>query len=123
MSGNSSAVASEGARLVLTHGGNHVGSNRLAAANGIYTFVGLGFEVDFVTRQTERLAQCRAHLRKMPSELGAFADYDRIHMNDAETAVVEHFGCVLKGLVHLVAHFALHRGQISYIARMVADQK
>ena len=28
------------------------------------------------------------------------------------------FGSVLKALVHLVAHFALHRGQISYLARL-----
>jgi uncharacterized damage-inducible protein DinB len=29
------------------------------------------------------------------------------------------FGTVLATLVHLVAHFALHRGQISYIVRLV----
>jgi len=29
------------------------------------------------------------------------------------------FGSVLKALVHLVAHFALHRGQMSYLARLV----
>jgi uncharacterized damage-inducible protein DinB len=29
------------------------------------------------------------------------------------------FGTVFKTLVHLVAHFALHRGQMSYIARLV----
>jgi uncharacterized damage-inducible protein DinB len=29
------------------------------------------------------------------------------------------FGSVLNTLVHLVSHFALHRGQISYIARLV----
>jgi hypothetical protein len=28
-------------------------------------------------------------------------------------------GSVLKGLVHLVAHFALHRGQMSYLKRLV----
>ena len=31
----------------------------------------------------------------------------------------ERFGSVLSALVHLVSHFALHRGQMSYIARMV----
>ena len=30
------------------------------------------------------------------------------------------FGTVYQTLVHLVAHFALHRGQMSYIARLVA---
>jgi hypothetical protein len=29
------------------------------------------------------------------------------------------FGSVVKALIHLVAHFALHRGQMSYIARLV----
>jgi hypothetical protein len=29
------------------------------------------------------------------------------------------FGTVLQTLVHLVAHFALHRGQMSYIVRLV----
>jgi uncharacterized damage-inducible protein DinB len=31
----------------------------------------------------------------------------------------ERLGDVLNGLVHLVSHFALHRGQMSYIARLV----
>ena len=29
------------------------------------------------------------------------------------------FGTVLETLIHLVAHFALHRGQMSYLARLV----
>jgi uncharacterized damage-inducible protein DinB len=29
------------------------------------------------------------------------------------------FGTVLNGLVHLVAHFAIHRGQVSYIVRLL----
>ena len=29
------------------------------------------------------------------------------------------FGVVMNALVHLVSHFALHRGQMSYIARLV----
>jgi hypothetical protein len=32
----------------------------------------------------------------------------------------ERFGDVLSTLVHLTAHFALHRGQMSYIARLVS---
>lgn len=31
------------------------------------------------------------------------------------------FGTVLEALVHLVAHFALHRGQISYLYRLVKN--
>src|SRR5262245_41294294 len=37
----------------------------------------------------------------------------------AEPHPTERFGLVLPALVHLTAHFALHRGQISYIARLV----
>jgi uncharacterized damage-inducible protein DinB len=33
------------------------------------------------------------------------------------------FGTVLKTLVHLVAHFALHRGQMTYISRLVAERR
>jgi uncharacterized damage-inducible protein DinB len=29
------------------------------------------------------------------------------------------FGTVIKGLTHLLAHFALHRGQMSYIVRLL----
>ncbi|MGH7170656.1 MAG: DinB family protein [Gemmataceae bacterium] len=29
------------------------------------------------------------------------------------------FGCVMSALTHLLAHFALHRGQMSYIVRLV----
>lgn len=31
----------------------------------------------------------------------------------------ERFGPVLNALVHLISHFALHRGQMTYIARLV----
>lgn len=32
----------------------------------------------------------------------------------------ERFGVVVNALVHLISHFALHRGQLSYIARLAA---
>lgn len=32
----------------------------------------------------------------------------------------ERFGTVVNALVHLISHFALHRGQLSYIARLAA---
>jgi uncharacterized damage-inducible protein DinB len=32
------------------------------------------------------------------------------------------FGTVLEALVHLLAHFALHRGQMSYLVRLVKPQ-
>jgi uncharacterized damage-inducible protein DinB len=46
-----------------------------------------------------------------------------VHALRAEQLAAPHpefrFGSVLSALVHLVAHFALHRGQMSYIARLV----
>lgn len=38
----------------------------------------------------------------------------------AEPHPTERLGSVLNALVHLTAHFALHRGQMSYITRLVA---
>jgi hypothetical protein len=32
------------------------------------------------------------------------------------------FGIVLKALLHLLAHFAMHRGQMSYITRLVGSE-
>jgi uncharacterized damage-inducible protein DinB len=34
-----------------------------------------------------------------------------------------HLGPVLNALIHLVSHFALHRGQMSYIARLVKPKE
>ncbi len=36
---------------------------------------------------------------------------------------VERLGVVLSGLVHLVGHFAIHRGQISYIVRLLGERR
>ncbi len=66
-----------------------------------------------------------------PSKLGALSDLDgavaefrRVVTGlSAERLAAPHpneeFGSVLQALVHLVSHFALHRGQITYIVRMV----
>ena len=32
------------------------------------------------------------------------------------------FGTVLEALLHLIAHFALHRGQMSYIVRLLKNK-
>jgi uncharacterized damage-inducible protein DinB len=54
----------------------------------------------------------------------AVATFQRVVKNlTADQLLAQHphakFGSVLNTLVHLVAHFALHRGQISYIVRLV----
>jgi uncharacterized damage-inducible protein DinB len=35
----------------------------------------------------------------------------------------QRFGTVLQALVHLVSHFALHRGQMSYLVRLVSEPR
>src|SRR5262249_41208330 len=55
---------------------------------------------------------------------GAVATFRRVVAGLTEEQLLaphphERFGSVLSGLIHLVAHFALHRGQMSYIARIV----
>ena len=55
---------------------------------------------------------------------GAVATYRRVvEALPGEEYLAAHpdamMGTVINGLVRLVAHFALHRGQMSYIARMV----
>jgi hypothetical protein len=60
-----------------------------------------------------RLAETMAHSRRIieglsPEQLAAPHPEAR-------------FGSVLQALVHLTVHFALHRGQISYISRLVKN--
>ncbi len=56
---------------------------------------------------------------------GAVATFRRVVQGlSAERLAAPHleaarFGDVLSALIHLVSHFALHRGQMSYIARLV----
>jgi len=59
---------------------------------------------------------------------GAVATFRRVVEGlSAERLTAAHpearFGPVLKTLVHLVSHFALHRGQMSYITRLVKVQR
>jgi hypothetical protein len=54
----------------------------------------------------------------------AVALFDRVVSHLSEPQLLEahptaKFGTVINTLVHLVGHFALHRGQISYIRRLV----
>jgi len=54
----------------------------------------------------------------------AVATFRRVVGGLSDTQLLEQhphqtFGTVLKCLIHLIAHFALHRGQMSYITRLV----
>ena len=70
-------------------------------------------------------------LDRPPARSQLFADYDGavatfrrvVEGLDEAQLLAPHpearFGSVYKTLVHLVSHFALHRGQISYLVRLV----
>jgi uncharacterized damage-inducible protein DinB len=60
-----------------------------------------------------RLAETIAQSRRIIEGLSA----EQLAAPHPETR----FGSVLGALVHLMAHFALHRGQISYISRLVQN--
>src|SRR5580658_9194278 len=133
MGRDSSAVGSGAARSVLANRGDGVRGDRLASSNGIHAFVGLGFEVDFVCGEAERLRQCRAHCRKVRAELGAFADDNGVYMNDAKAAIVKHLGNALEenqagrplplriGVREVRADVAQIRGAKKRIAERVAQ--
>ena len=107
--------------------GNSVGNLILHLTGNLNHFVGAQLGGSGYVRDRERefsdserlprqsllanLDKAVATFRKIVSGLNA----DQL----AATHPTEKFGSVLKTLVHLVAHFALHRGQVSYILRMI----
>ena len=54
--------------------------NGFAAADRIYAFVGFGFQVDSVGRDTERFCQSFAHFGEMRAEFGALENYNDVDM-------------------------------------------
>jgi len=107
--------------------GNSIGHLILHLAGNLDHFVGAqlggtGYirdrEREFTESQPPLKSELLANLDK------AVATFRRVVTNLTADQLVEthphaKFGSVLKGLVHLVAHFALHRGQMSYIVRLL----
>jgi uncharacterized damage-inducible protein DinB len=107
--------------------GNSVGHLILHLTGNLNHFVGAhlggtGYQRDREREFTETNQPSREVL--LANLEAAVATFGRVLSNlNAEQLAAPHpesrFGTVLKTLVHLVCHFAIHRGQMSYIARLV----
>jgi uncharacterized damage-inducible protein DinB len=106
--------------------GNSVGHLVLHLTGNLNYFVGAqlggsGYVRDREREFTEARPPAKAELLRGLDE--AVATFRRVVAGlSAEQLAAPHpeprFGTVYEALVHLVAHFALHRGQMSYIARL-----
>jgi uncharacterized damage-inducible protein DinB len=106
---------------------NSVGHLMLHLTGNLNHFVGAqlggtGYVRDREREFTETLPPSRATVVKGFDD--AVALFGRVVSGLTEEQLTaphphDRFGSVIKALVHLVAHFALHRGQISYIRRLV----
>jgi uncharacterized damage-inducible protein DinB len=108
-------------------GSNSVGHLILHLTGNLNHFVGAqlgktGYTRDREREFTESVAPARAVLmQRLDDAVGVFR---KVVSGLTEPQLTtphpyEKFGSVVNALVHLVAHFALHRGQISYIRRLV----
>jgi uncharacterized damage-inducible protein DinB len=111
--------------------GNSVGHLVLHLTGNLSHFVGARLGGTGYVRDREREfteAQVPAKAEALARLDEAVATFRRVVGGlSAEQLAAPHpearFGTVLNALVHLVAHFALHRGQISYIVRLVKAGK
>jgi uncharacterized damage-inducible protein DinB len=107
--------------------GNSVGHLILHLTGNLNHFVGAKLGGSGYVRDREREFTETAQpdkLMLLANLDGAVATFRRVVEGlTAEQLAAPHpesrFGSVLNTLVHLVAHFALHRGQMSYLARLV----
>jgi uncharacterized damage-inducible protein DinB len=107
--------------------GNSVGHLILHLTGNLNHFVGgmlgkTGYVRDGEREFTDATPPARAELLTRLDE--AVATFRRVVEGlSADALMAPHpearLGVVLKALQHLIAHFALHRGQISYIVRLV----
>ena len=87
---------SSAAPLQRGEGGDDVGGDRFATADGVYTFVGFGFEMDFSGRDTEGFGEGFAHFGEVGTELWFFGDDNGIDVLDGEVFFVEKLAGVLE---------------------------
>jgi uncharacterized damage-inducible protein DinB len=107
--------------------GNSVGHLVLHLTGNLNHFVGaqlggIGYRRDREREFTESQPPAREELLAgLDAAVATFREV--VGALSAEQLTLPHpearFGPVVKALVHLVAHFALHRGQMSYIVRLV----
>ncbi|HLJ97854.1 MAG TPA: DinB family protein [Gemmataceae bacterium] len=109
--------------------GNSIGHLILHLTGNLNHFVGAQLGGSGYVRDREREfteGQPPAKLALLANLDAAVATFRRVVQGlSAEQLAAPHpqsaFGSVLKALVHLVAHFALHRGQMSYLARLLKE--
>jgi uncharacterized damage-inducible protein DinB len=107
--------------------GNSVGHLVLHLTGNLNHFVGAQLGHTGFIRDREREfgeGQPPARAALLSSFAGAVATFRRVvEKLTPEELLAPHpearFGIVLKALMHLVSHFAVHRGQMSYIVRLV----
>jgi uncharacterized damage-inducible protein DinB len=107
--------------------GNSVGHLILHLTGNLNHFVGAQLGGSGYERNREReFTQTEVPVKDelllgLDDAVKAFKDVtSRLTPDQLTTAHPEaRFGTVLQTLVHLVSHFAIHRGQMTYIARMV----
>lgn len=114
-----------------TEPGNSIGHLILHLTGNLNHFVGAqlgktGYQREREREFTETNPPARREL--LANFDAAVALFRKVVMGlDAEALAAPHpekrFGPVFKGLLHLVSHFALHRGQMSYIVRLVKPGK
>jgi uncharacterized damage-inducible protein DinB len=111
-----------------TDPGNSFGHLVLHLTGNLHHFVGAQLGGSGYVRDREREFTETDHPTKAAALAGldeAVATFRRVVGGlDAERLAAPHpterFGAVLPALLALLTHFALHRGQMSYIARLVA---
>ncbi len=107
--------------------GNSIGHLVLHLTGNLSHFVGAQLGGTGYVRDREREfteASPPAKAQTMTHLDNAVATFRRVVQGLREDQLLaphpeQRFGPVLQALVHLVSHFALHRGQMSYIARLV----
>lgn len=111
--------------------GNSVGHLVLHLTGNLNHFVGIqlgqtGYVRDRDREFNEENVPTKAEALKRLEE--AVATFRRVVTDlTSEQMVADHpesrLGSVTQGLTHLVAHFALHRGQMTYLVRLLEKQR
>ncbi|HKM56599.1 MAG TPA: DinB family protein [Isosphaeraceae bacterium] len=111
--------------------GNSIGHLILHLTGNLNHFVGAQLGKTGYVREREREFTEHEHpgkmelLGKLDEAVGIFRRV--VENSSAEELAAPHpetrFGTVLKALVHLTTHFALHRGQMSYIVRLLETER
>jgi uncharacterized damage-inducible protein DinB len=111
--------------------GNSIGHLILHLAGNLNHFVGAQLGNTGYVRDREREfteANPPSKQTVLTNLDAAVATFSRVvDRLDADRLAAPHpearFGSVLKTLIHLVAHFALHRGQMTYIGRLAQESQ